>query len=219
MGACHVNELHALTIEDFQDFGSAVLVTVPSTKKETVRNFTITEPFYQIYKKYANLRPSYVDTKTFFLNYYNGKCISQNIGVGKFGSMGKSIATFLKLPNPSMYTGHCFRKSSASLIADLNASKRYGGKWKLSQPLKSYVDDTTRNDLDTTVQSTSDHIEEIPIANETDNYQISSENSKQLTKVCKKNLFCLNRTVFIGFFLLFVERRICINRSRMSYEV
>lgn len=45
--------------------------------------------------------------------------------------MPKVIATYLKLPNPEYYTGHCFRRSSATVlddpVANLIALKRIGG--------------------------------------------------------------------------------------------
>ncbi|KAJ3646451.1 hypothetical protein Zmor_024039 [Zophobas morio] len=51
-------------------------------------------------------------------------------------------AEFLNLPNPKEYTGHCFRRSSASLAADsdvdLISLKRLGG-WKSSSVAESYI--------------------------------------------------------------------------------
>lgn len=131
MGACRSNEMYAKNIGDFEEFGSAVLVTVPKTKTKIVRKFSITGSFYKIYKKYADLRPINCPISTFFLNYRNDKCTAQRIGINKFSDMGKQIAKFLNLPNSESYTGHCFRRSSATLLidsgADITALKRHGG--------------------------------------------------------------------------------------------
>ena len=47
--------------------------------------------------------------------------------------MPQKIAQFLKLTNPELYTGHCFRRTSATLLidagGDITALKRHGG-WK-----------------------------------------------------------------------------------------
>jgi cyclophilin family peptidyl-prolyl cis-trans isomerase len=75
--------------------------------------------FYHIYKKYAILRPNNVSTTRFFFNYRHGRCSQQVIGINSFGSMPKTVALFLKLKDPEYYTGHTFRRTSATLLADL----------------------------------------------------------------------------------------------------
>lgn len=118
MGACRANELHAMNIDDVQDLGSAILVAVPISKTKIIRKFTITDSFYNVYRKYADLRPPNAICRSLFLNYQNGKCTIQRIGINKFGSMGKQIAMYLKLPNPEQYTGHSLRRSSPTKYVD-----------------------------------------------------------------------------------------------------
>lgn len=152
MGACRANELHSMKIEDFEDLGSAALITIPNTKTKIIRKFTVTDRFYLLCKKYIELRPHNVSTNSFFLNLQNGKCTNQKIGVNKFGAMGKQIALFLKLPNPELYTGHSFRRSSATILVDaggdLTSLKRHGG-WKSSSVAEGYIDDSLKNKMDT----------------------------------------------------------------------
>lgn len=152
MGACRCNEMKEMNIEHLQDLTSAILVTVPNTKTKVVRKFTVTGNFYEIVKKYVALRPANVTSPSLFLNYKNGKCTSQHIGINKFSAMGKQIATFLNLPNPEMYTGHSFRRSSATLLVDaggdITALKRHGG-WKSTTVAESYIDDSMKNKMDT----------------------------------------------------------------------
>lgn len=142
MGACRANELNSMNVDDIKDLGSAILVTVPKTKTKIVRTFTVTDNFYTIYKKYADLRPPNFTSKSFFINYQKGKCTAQKIGINKFGNMGKQMAAFLKLPSPNMYTGHSFRRSSATLLVDaggdITALKRHGG-WKSTTVRKAYI--------------------------------------------------------------------------------
>ncbi|KAJ8943328.1 hypothetical protein NQ317_017018, partial [Molorchus minor] len=62
--------------------------------------------------------------------------------------MPADIARFLKLPNSELYTGHCFRRTSASLLVDSGANlctiKRHGG-WKSSSVAERYLEDSLEN--------------------------------------------------------------------------
>ncbi|KAJ4444566.1 hypothetical protein ANN_06361 [Periplaneta americana] len=66
--------------------------------------------------------------------------------------MPKLIVEFLKLPLPESYTGHCFRRSTASLLAnsgaDLLTIKRHCG-WKSSCVEESYVEESIANKVGT----------------------------------------------------------------------
>ncbi|XP_074103468.1 uncharacterized protein LOC141530326 [Cotesia typhae] len=148
-GACRRKELTELIVGDIEDKGDMLLVKIPDTKTGRPRSFVVTDDFYHIYKKYAKSRPTNLATKRFFVSYRNGKCRSQNIGINTFGSMPKIIATFLKLANPESYTGHSFRRTSATLLADsgvdlLLTIKRHGG-WKSSPTAEGYIEDSVGN--------------------------------------------------------------------------
>lgn len=104
VGGCRRSELRALTVDDFQDFGTAMLVNVPLQENAKFpRQFTLTGSYYQYCKMYADLRPFKASSRAFFLNYQNGKCTVQNIGINKLGSMAKQVAQFLGLPDPELY--------------------------------------------------------------------------------------------------------------------
>lgn len=109
----------------------------------------MSEQFYSIVKQYISLRPS-SDTAQlpFFLNYINGKCTRQCVGVNKLGGVAKQIATYLGLPEPNCYTGHCFRRSSATILVDAGGDlldlKRHGG-WRSSAVAEGYVDNSMNN--------------------------------------------------------------------------
>lgn len=152
MGACRTAELYSIQITDIQDLGSALIVDVPNTITKISRRFTITGKFYDICKKYLDLRPSHIVQKTLFFKFQNGKYFSQKIGINKFGAMGKEIATFLKLPDSSLYTGHCFRRSSATLLVDaggnVTAMKRHRS-WRSSIITEEYIDKSIRNKANT----------------------------------------------------------------------
>ncbi|XP_045472763.1 uncharacterized protein LOC123679295 [Harmonia axyridis] len=152
MGACRAAELHSMQITDLEDHGSIFMVNVPNTKTKIARKFTVTGNFYTIVKKYLNLRPTDISQTIFFLKFQNGKYHSHRIGINKFGAMGKDIATFLKLPDCNLYTGHCFRRSSATLLVDaggdITALKRHGG-WRSTTVAEGYIDNSEKNKADT----------------------------------------------------------------------
>lgn len=123
-------------------------MSLPNTKTNKERKFVISGEYLNIVKAYQELRPTNVSTRRFFLNYQNGKCTRQVIGKNKFGNMPKDIATYLNLPNPELYTGHCFRRTSATLLADSGANittlKRHGG-WRSDQVAEGYIEDSIQN--------------------------------------------------------------------------
>ncbi|XP_073964583.1 uncharacterized protein [Choristoneura fumiferana] len=129
-GACRRQELNNITTKDIENHGEMLLVKIPNTKNKIPRSFTIHGPFYEIVKKYESLRSTKGKSDRFFQNFQNGKCTSQPIGVNKFGSMPREIAKFLGLPQADAYTGHSFRRTSATLLANSGADiltlKRHG---------------------------------------------------------------------------------------------
>ena len=94
MGACRACELSTMKLDDIKDLQGGVLITIANTKTKIVRTFTKTGHFFDIYNKYAKLRPANVQSPFFFLNYQKGRCTSQKIGINKFAQMPKQIATF-----------------------------------------------------------------------------------------------------------------------------
>lgn len=97
-----------------------------------------------------SLRPANMDqiNSRFFINYQNGKCSRQVVGINKISKFPNEIAQFLTLPNPQDYTGHCFRRTSATLLVDAGGDllllKKHGG-WKSSSVAEGYVDESTNS--------------------------------------------------------------------------
>ncbi|KAJ3655680.1 hypothetical protein Zmor_014801 [Zophobas morio] len=156
-GACRKQELRNIKPEHVQDTGESLIITIPDSKTKTQRSFVVPKTFYPTCKKYMNLRPSGDDTKSlpFFLNYINQKCTKQCVGINKIGSVPKNIAEYLGLPDPKQYTGHCFRRSSATILVDaggdLLALKRHGG-WRSSSVAEGYVDNSVKNKTDNSLK-------------------------------------------------------------------
>lgn len=150
-GALRRDELSKMSTVDLKFRDNVLYVSVPITKTKTSRLFAISNEYWiTLIKKYISLRPSGAPLR-FFLTYRNGRCVKSPIGINKIGQVPKIIASYLKLCNPEQYTGHCFRRSSASHLAnqgsDLVTIKRHGG-WKSSTVAESYIEDSLQKKKD-----------------------------------------------------------------------
>ena len=135
-------------MENVQDHKSFLFITLPKTKTKIVRIFTVVGEFYTIAKRYMEIRPKNSKTNRFFLTYRTGKCVLQPLGINKVGSVPQEIAKFLKLENPHLYTGHAFRRSSATILVDaggdITTLKRHGG-WKSNTVAEAYIEESLTN--------------------------------------------------------------------------
>jgi integrase len=125
-GGCRISELCKMSIGDVEDRGNVLVVQVPDTKTYKQRTFTVVNGnnsvhAIEVYHKCRKLRPENVTHKRLFLNYQRKKCTVQPVGLKMFSKMPEKIATFLSLSNPKEYTGHSFRRSSATLQLDQNS--------------------------------------------------------------------------------------------------
>lgn len=153
-GACRREELKDLLVENVTDQDQVFRIVIPNTKTKIAREFFVTSGsvegvnMVELTRKYAALRPKHAAHSRFFVSYRNNKCTTLPVGIHTFGNMPKLIATFLKLPNPEEYTGHSFRRSSASLLADSGADiqtvKRHGG-WRSNTVAEGYIENSAEN--------------------------------------------------------------------------
>lgn len=149
-GACSTDELTKMLLEDVEDKGSLFIVKVPETKSDKRRTFIIynedgvdSANYLEIIRNYLKLRPREDTTKRLFLRYSNDTCYNQPVGVNTIAKIPFQIAKFLKLSQPSLYTGNCFRRMSATSLVrtggDSTLFKRHSG-WKSSTVAEGYLD-------------------------------------------------------------------------------
>ena len=139
-----------MVITNIEDKESALLIHIPDSKTHIQRTFSVIQNsgvpglnLIDIYRKYISLRPNNAKSKHLFLAYRNGKCVNQIVGINSFSKLPSTVAKYLNLPEPSTYTGHSFRRTSASLLVDSGGDliqlKKHGG-WKSSTVAEGYVD-------------------------------------------------------------------------------
>lgn len=150
MGACRSNELYNMKLSDIEDVGSQMIVSVPNAKTRRPRQFTLKDSFFNICKKYMSNRTDSTNIRLFH-QYKNMKFTNKRIGLSTFSRMGKDIACFLNLPNPEKYTGHSFRRSSATILVDADEEEDIISlqkhDWKPSSVAEDYGADCSDSPL------------------------------------------------------------------------
>ncbi|KAJ8964060.1 hypothetical protein NQ317_015347 [Molorchus minor] len=75
---------------------------------------------------------------------------AQNVGHHTIGALSSKIASYLNLPNYKQYTGHSFRRTSATFLADSGAdilALKIRGGWKSTSIVEGYVEDSLNNKI------------------------------------------------------------------------
>src|SRR5699024_3266518 len=132
-----------MNIDDFDDLDFLILVKIRTSKNHKSRSFHIIgEHYINIYRKYTSLRPQQMNDRRLFIKYINGKCCKMVMGIHKIGSVTREVASFLKIPNWKSFTGHCMRRTGATLLVDAGgdevALKRFGG-WSSAKVAQGYI--------------------------------------------------------------------------------
>ncbi|KAG4066916.1 hypothetical protein HA402_009018 [Bradysia odoriphaga] len=151
-GALRSVDIVNITVKDVQRQGEVLLVTVKEKKTDLDRSFTIAGVFVTIIEKYAALRSPATKTDRFFVNYLKGKCTVQPIGKNKISLMPRRVAAYLSLPEPDRYTGHCLRRSSATIFINAGATmeslQRFVG-WRSTAVAEGYIAESFKRQKET----------------------------------------------------------------------
>ncbi|CAD6203296.1 GSCOCG00009745001-RA-CDS, partial [Cotesia congregata] len=165
LGALRTSEICNLNIQDIEDTGSQMIVTINDNKNCYPRNFVIGKEYYGHVKKYISLRP----------NDFDSRRKRQIIGKNKISEVPRKVAEYLELEHPEAYTGHCFRRTAATLLANsganLTAVKQLG-EWRSSTTAEGYIEHSLANRRQIYQQIISSHQEISPRS--TSNCQVPS---------------------------------------------
>lgn len=158
-GACRCEELVNMTLDDIEDKGSILIVKIPDSKTNVQRKFIVDGEtsngvnVLDLFRRYIDLRSPKTSHRRLFVSYRVGKCSVQVIGKNSISKVSYTIAKFLGKENAEEYTGHCLRRSSATLLVDAGADilslKRHGG-WKSTSVAEGYLAESIPNKHRTT---------------------------------------------------------------------
>lgn len=125
------------------------LVTIHDNKNNYPGQFIIGKLFYNKIKDYISLRPNDQEfSDRFFIHYTKGRCTRQPMGRHKIAEVPKNIATYLNLDDAPRFTGHCFRRTSATLLSESGATMqqiKQLGRWRSDIIAQGYIEHSIRN--------------------------------------------------------------------------
>ena len=124
------------------------LVTIEDNKTSNPGQFLIGSLFYDKVKKYISLKPKDEFTERFFIQYKNGKCTHQHIGINTIREIPKKIACYLGLETPKRYTGHCLRRTATTLLSESGANMQQIkelGRWRSDAIAQLYIQKSIRS--------------------------------------------------------------------------
>lgn len=144
-GACRTDELCKMLVKDLDVRDDIIIINIPTSKNGSSRKFVVIEPIWiEVIKKYIKQRPT-PDLPKLFITFRGTKPTRQNIGHNTISKMPKVIAKYLNLPDIERYTGHSFRRTSATILAesggDLLTLKQHGG-WKSAAVAEGYIEES-----------------------------------------------------------------------------
>ncbi len=146
-GALRSSEVVQLTWEDVTYLNGDLFVKVNRAKNGGQASFLIPRKIgeYEVgpdWKSYVDKVPHKKDRIWFTPNRARDSYTDQYVGRNSIGGYAAEIAEFLEKENSSEFTGHAFRRTSATILADLGATildlKRHGS-WKSDSVAEGYV--------------------------------------------------------------------------------
>ena len=148
-GSLRGRELVALTWEDLKFAKEGIFLRIAYSKTDragvgAVKSLPALEEkaicpvhYFSLYKRLVG-----IPTGRLFCQFRNSKFIKTPIGKNKLSDIPKLIATFLGLEDAASYTGHALRVSSATTIADEDASSltlKSHGRWASDTVAEGYL--------------------------------------------------------------------------------
>lgn len=177
-GLLRVSELTQLQFVNIKRIDSIYEVYVTKSKTDQASKgfkFYISGPNIIYIDEYLNYFSSKNKTGRLFRKIVAGEGCARSIGKNTISSYPKLIASKLNLEEPNSFTGHCFRRSGATIMADLGASKillKRAGRWKSDSVCDGYIEESKSSKLqisnlvgqNTSNQKMNDSKKETPIS-------------------------------------------------------
>lgn len=178
-----------------------VIIIIPDTKTYRPRSFVITDlKWIAILKEYMDLR-KHVENQRFLMQVRHGRVTRQPYGHNSIGQFPKKIAMFLNLNDTDKFTGHCFRRTAATLVAnsggDILQLKKMGG-WKSSSVAEGYVENSLEGQLKIAQMlsvTTTSPVQELSFVSTSPKASTSKASNQQLNITCSEAQHGFNITI------------------------
>jgi integrase len=148
-GLLRVSELVNLNFEDLVISKDSVDVKINQSKTDQAKKgfvFRILTPHVKYILCYVELFDIKDRSGRFFRTIgKNGKPTKAGMGKNTLSSIPSEVAFFLGLSEYENYTGHCFRRSGATILADSGVNKitlKRAGRWKSDSACDGYIEES-----------------------------------------------------------------------------
>lgn len=154
-GALRKCEIYNMKFGEVKQLQGTFLISIPRSKTNTTGSFAVTSPtdsenplnYYTYLERYHKKRVALGGARDtpYLMQLRFGKCTRQRVGDHSIGNVPKIVATFLELEDPKRFTGHSFRRSSATALAESGADiltiQRHG-RWQSSTVAQRYMSES-----------------------------------------------------------------------------
>lgn len=151
-GLCRCADLVDLTWDAVSIEAQQVRITIKRSKSAAAaanQQFVIPNvpgiDAVQLFKDFKE-QTRKVDCPRVWIHFFD-QWVARPVGKNTLADTGEAVATWLKLPNPARYTGHCWRRSGATAMLNAGATKeqvKRGGGWTSDTAVERYFGNTER---------------------------------------------------------------------------
>jgi integrase len=148
-GLSRVSELVDLLFSDVKLKDNVFQIYIKQSKTDCKKQgftFFVIQPYAKYIQNYLNLFDGLPTGRFFRRLGLNNSPTDVPIGKNTLASYPSKVAEFLDLPDYKSYTGHCLRRSGATMLADSGVSKitlKRAGRWKSDTVCDGYVDESS----------------------------------------------------------------------------
>jgi integrase len=152
-GLLRISEITSLDFQDIKKENDHYVVTIQKSKTDIARKgfqFFVQGSDMEIIDKYIDFFKINERTGRFIRKFENLKISGKPIGKNSIGKIPSTIANMLNLKDSSKYTGHCFRRTGAKLMADAGVDKitlKRAGRWKSDTVCEGYIEESASSKL------------------------------------------------------------------------
>jgi integrase len=134
-GLTRISELTNLDFSNLKLSGDNYEFLISQSRTDLKKKgftFIVVPPFSQYITNYENAFPLELRKGRFFLKKTNCPPSQAAVEKNTLASYPNSVAEFLGLENSEQYTGHCLRRTGATILEDRGVSKitlKRAGRW------------------------------------------------------------------------------------------